>query len=510
MHYSTWKKLFVSSVVALGIVFTMPNLLTTPSFFPQQQIKLGLDLQGGAHLLLEVEKESVFEEFYMGLSDSLKVSYREEQIGYKNVKVTPDYFSITVRKAPDFDKAFEIAQKLSQDVSVSSKGANIIFDLTGSAKEKLLIGVVSQTIEVVRRRIDSSGTQEPLIQRQGINRIVVQLPGVDNPDAIKKLLGKTAKMSFRLVDENADMDKAKQGIVPPGRVALKDSTGQVYVVEKRIYLNGDSLADSQASYSDNSPVVTFRFDSIGARKFGRLTTQATGRRLAIILDNTVISAPNINEPILGGSGIISGSFTAEEVNELAILLRAGALPAPLKVVEERTVGPGLGADSVQSGKFASILGLVLVMIFMIVMYRRFGIYANIALIVNMILILAVLSALQATLTLPGIAGIVLTIGMAVDANVLIFERIREEVSKGSKIFNAVNTGFDTAYITIVDANVTSLIAALLLYAFGTGPIKGFAITLSIGIISSMFSAVLITRWFLNSWVIKKNPSKLPI
>ena len=510
MQYSILKKLFVVSVMVLGIAFAMPNLVSTPSFLPQQQVKLGLDLQGGAHLLLQVEEETVFEEFYMGLSDSLKVSYRQGRIGYKNLKVTPERLSITVRKAADFDKAFKRAKKLSPDVNVSSKGTNIIFNLTDNAKETRLIGVVEQTIEIVRRRIDSSGTQEPLIQRQGTNRIVVQLPGVDNPDAIKKLLGKTAKMSFRLVDENADLNNAAQGIVPPGRVALKDSTGQVYVVEKRIYLNGDSLVDSQASYSNNSPVVSFRFDSVGARKFGRLTAKATGRRLAIILDDTVISAPNINEPILGGSGIITGNFTAEEVNELAILLRAGALPAPLVIVEERTVGPGLGADSVQSGKFASILGLVLVMLFMIVMYRRFGIYANIALIANMIIILAVLSALQATLTLPGIAGIVLTIGMAVDANVLIFERIREEVSKGSKIFDAVNKGFDTAYITIVDANVTSLIAALLLYAFGTGPIKGFAITLSIGIISSMFSAILIARWLLTHWIIKKNPSKLPI
>lgn len=318
-------------------------------------------------------------------------------------------------------------------------------------------------------------------------------------------------MTFHLVDSKADTIKASQGIVAPGRIALYDEQGRIYVLEKRVYLSGENLVDAQASYSqNNAPVVSFRFDSVGARKFGRLTSKARGRQLAIVLDGKVISAPNINEPILGGSGIITGSFTIEEVNELAVLLRAGALPAPLTIVEERTVGPGLGADSIQAGKIASMLGLVFVMLFMMIIYRRFGVYANVALVVNMILVVAVLSALQATLTLPGIAGIVLTIGMAVDANVLIFERIREEIRNGEKMYDAVTRGFDMAYITIIDANITSLIAGLLLYAFGTGPIKGFAVTLSIGIVSSMFSAILITRWLLIRWVHRKKITKSPL
>ncbi len=511
MQYSIFKKLLVAFVVLLGVAFAMPNIISSPSFLPQQQVKLGLDLQGGAHLLLEVDENTVFEDFYTGLGDSLKVSYRQNRISYKDVKATQDRLTVVVRKPADFDKAYDIARKLSRDVKVLTNGMRISFVLTEKAKETRIIGVVTQTIEIVRRRIDSTGTQEPLIQRQGIKRIVVQLPGIDNPDAIKKLLGKTAKMTFHLVDSKADTIKASQGIVAPGRIALYDEQGRIYVLEKRVYLSGENLVDAQASYSqNNAPVVSFRFDSVGARKFGRLTSKARGRQLAIVLDGKVISAPNINEPILGGSGIITGSFTIEEVNELAVLLRAGALPAPLTIVEERTVGPGLGADSIQAGKIASMLGLVFVMLFMMIIYRRFGVYANVALVVNMILVVAVLSALQATLTLPGIAGIVLTIGMAVDANVLIFERIREEIRNGEKMYDAVTRGFDMAYITIIDANITSLIAGLLLYAFGTGPIKGFAVTLSIGIVSSMFSAILITRWLLIRWVHRKKITKSPL
>ncbi|MFQ5985423.1 MAG: protein translocase subunit SecD, partial [Alphaproteobacteria bacterium] len=376
---------------------------------------------------------------------------------------------------------------------------------------------VEQSIEIVRRRIDETGTREPTIQRQGEDRILVQLPGVDDPDRIKGLLGKTAKLQFRLVDVGTSVADALQGRLPPGSELLEaddevDAAGRprLYVVRKRVIVGGDRLVDAQPTIQTNLPVVSFSFDRVGARKFGAATTENVGRPLAIVLDNKVISAPVIREPITGGAGIITGNFTVQETTDLALLLRAGALPAPLTILEERSVGPSLGADSIRAGKFAAILGLVLVVAFMTTGYGLFGLAANVALILNIVIIGGVLSLLQATLTLPGIAGIVLTIGMAVDANVLIFERVREEVANGRTPFSAVDAGYRRALTTIIDSNVTTFIAAILLFGLGSGPVKGFGVTLAIGIATSMFTAVMVTRMVIVLWLHRRRPRLLPI
>ena len=378
------------------------------------------------------------------------------------------------------------------------------------------VAAVQQSIEIVRRRVDETGTREPTIQRQGDDRILVQLPGLDDPERIKRLLGKTAKMTFHLIDNRNSVEAAMVGRVPPGSRLLSsddvDSNGQsrMYLIRKRVMVSGDTLIDSQPSTDGrtNEPVVTFRFDTAGAKRFGLATSKNVGKLFAIVLDGKVISAPVIREPILGGSGQISGSFTFQSAQDLALLLRAGALPAPLTILEERSVGPGLGADSIAAGKIASILGMIAVLVFMAAAYGLFGFMADVALVVNMVLILGVLSFLQATLTLPGIAGIVLTIGMAVDANVLVFERIREEVRSGRTPISAVDTGYSRAFTTIMDANLTTLIAALLLYVFGSGPVRGFAVTLSIGIVTSMFTAIMLTRLLVVTWLRRTKPEAL--
>ena len=373
---------------------------------------------------------------------------------------------------------------------------------------------VQQSIEIVRRRVDETGTREPTIQQQGDDRILVQLPGIDDPERIKRLLGKTAKMSFHLVDQRNSVESAMAGRIPPGSWLLpsEGEDRRMYLIRKRVMVSGDTLIDAQPSTDSrtNEPVVTFRFDTAGAKRFGSATSKNVGKLFAIVLDRKVISAPVIREPILGGSGQISGSFSFQSAQDLALLLRAGALPAPLTILEERSVGPGLGADSIAAGKIASIIGIILVVVFMVAAYGLFGFMADIALIVNMVLILGALSFLQATLTLPGIAGIVLTIGMAVDANVLVFERIREEVRSGRTPISSIDAGYTRAFTTIIDANLTTLIAALLLYAFGSGPVRGFAVTLSIGIITSMFTAIMLTRLMIVIWLRRTKPDVLPL
>ncbi len=365
----------------------------------------------------------------------------------------------------------------------------------------------------MRRRIDEVGTREPTIQRQGNNRILVQVPGEKDPESIKRLLGQTAKLTFHLVDLEVPLQQALAGNLPPGSELMPSSEqggGEQVVVRKRIEVSGESLVDAQPTYQDNQPVVSFRFNSVGARKFGEVTREHVGELLAIVLDGKVISSPRIREPILGGSGVISGSFTTQSADELAVLLRAGALPAPLEIVEERSVGPDLGADSVRAGKIAGVVAFAAVMVFMVVYYGLFGIIADLALVANLFLMFGALSALQATLTLPGIAGIVLTIGMAVDANVLIYERIREEARRGRTPLAAVDAGFREAQRTIIDANLTTLIAAVLLYAFGSGPVRGFAVTLGIGIITTMFTAISLSRLLVASWLWRARPAMLPV
>jgi preprotein translocase subunit SecD len=366
-------------------------------------------------------------------------------------------------------------------------------------------------VEIIRRRIDETGVREPTIQPHGENRILVQLPGVEDPQRMKDILGQTAKMTFHLVDPRASTGA---GQAPPGSMLLPAADDpdqpQMYVVGRRVVVSGENLVDAEPTFQQGQPVVSFRFDTRGAMQFGEVTRANVGRSLAIVLDGKVISAPRIREPILGGSGVITGNFTTQQAQDLALLLRAGALPAPMTIIEERTVGPGLGADSIAAGQLASVVGVILVAIFMGITYGLFGLFSVVALAVNLVLLIAILSVLQATLTLPGIAGIVLTIGMAVDANVLIFERIRDEVRAGRTPVSAVDAGFSRAFATIVDSNVTTLIAALLLYIFGSGPVRGFAVTLSIGIAISMFTAIMLTRLLVVTWLRRRRTRPLPI
>ncbi len=480
-----------------------------PSFLPHKTINLGLDLRGGSHLLLDVEVSSVIEERVAALGDGVKSALREKRIRYVSFAEGERGVIFKLRDEADRAEALKAVRNVEQDTAVETlDDGRIQIQYTDLAIEDITKQTLSQSIEIVRRRVDETGTREPSIQRQGDSRIVLQLPGLEDPARIKELLGKTAKLSFHLVDDSV----TQTGVQKPGTLLLphKEQGGLKVGIKRRAAITGDMLTNATPSFQQGQPVVSFRLNGIGAKRFCDVSSQNVGRLFAIVLDGEVISSPVFREPICGGSAVISGSFTVEEANDLSLLLRAGALPAPLTVVEERTVGPSLGADSIASGQVAAVFGIVFVLLFMLVSYGRFGVYANGALIINIFLIFAVLSTLQATLTLPGIAGIILTIGMAVDANVLIFERIREEYLNGRSVMASVDSGYQQAMSTIVDANVTTLIAAVLLYSFGTGPIKGFAVTLAIGIVTSMFSAIMVTRLFIAHWLKTKKPGALNI
>ena len=525
VYFAKWKIVTVLLVCIAGLVFAAPNFLddktarSLPDWIPHKQVSLGLDLQGGSHLLLEVEVNAVIREQLEALVDEVRVELRKAKIRYSGLGLDgATGIKVTIREAAKTEDARNLLRRLdiTTDTSVDVNTIRIV--LTDRAIVDRRNAAMSQSVEIVRRRIDQTGTREPTIQRQGDDRILVQLPGVKDPERIKRLLGKTAKMTFRLTDDrgvNSDPSRP----APAGSLWMQASdqnsgTGRpsMYLIKKRVMVSGEDLVDSQPSFDGQSgePVVSFRFNTRGAKKFGTATAANVNRPFAIVLDGKVISAPVIREPILGGSGQISGNFTVQEANDLSLLLRAGALPAPLVILEERSVGPGLGADSIASGKTASIIGMALVVVFMVVGYGRFGAMADFALIINIFLILAALSVLQATLTLPGIAGIVLTIGMAVDANVLIFERIREEVRAGRTPISAIDAGYGRALTTIIDANVTTLIAAALLYIFGSGPIRGFAVTLAIGIVTSLFTSVMLTRLIVVTWLRRTQPKELPI
>ncbi len=525
VDFPTWKKVVVALICLIGLAFAAPNFApeksveALPDWIPNQQVNLGLDLRGGSHLLLEVEVQAVIDEYLESLVDSARAALRQERIRYRGLGKQQTSISVSIADPQQRDRALELLRDLDIEARASEEGDRIVVELTDAQITERRVSAVQQSIEIVRRRIDETGVREPTIQRQGDDRIILQLPGVDDPERVKRLIGQTARLTFQMVDVQNSLQEALAGRVPPGSVLIPMAEGaaspgqpETLLIRKRVAVSGENLVDSQPSFDGrtNEPVVTFRFDTIGARRFGNVTTENVDRPFAIVLDGEVISAPVIREPILGGSGQISGTFTVEESNDLALLLRAGALPAPLVILEERTVGPGLGADSVAAGQLASIIGLVGVLIFMALSYGRFGIYADIALVANILLILGALSALQATLTLPGIAGIVLTIGMAVDANVLIFERIREEVRAGRTPISAIDAGYGRALTTIIDANLTTLIAAILLFAFGSGPVRGFAVTLAIGIVTSMFTAIMLTRLFVVTWLRSKRPDALPI
>ncbi len=523
IYFARWKIVLVALACALGLLYAAPNVIDQrlleglPDGLPNKQISLGLDLQGGSHLLLEVEVDAVVKERLAALVDAARTELRRARIGYRGLGVLGNGIAFSVRDPAQFDEARRIARRLEPEGVTADSGNRITIELTEQALRDRKTAAVNQSIEIVRRRIDETGVREPTIQRQGSDRILVQLPGVKEPERIKRLLGKTAKMNFRLVDLSMSPHQADLGRAPPGSELLEadnesdaDGNPVKYLVRKRVMVGGDTLVDAQPTVQDAQPVVSFRFDAVGGRRFGDTTRRNVGRPFAIVLDGKVISAPVIREPILGGAGIISGNFTVQSARDLALLLRAGALPAPLTVLEERTVGPGLGADSIRAGKIASILAVVLVVVFMAAAYGMFGLMADLALLMNLILITALLSLLQATLTLPGIAGIVLTIGMAVDANVLIFERIREEQRNGRTPISAIDAGYRRALTTIVDANLTTFIAAVLLFQFGSGPIKGFAVTLALGLMTSMFTAIMLTRLMVVTWLRRKRPQALPI
>ena len=528
LYFSKFKSISILLICLLGIIFAFPNLLSTstlnalPKIIPHKQINLGLDLRGGSHLLVEVQSSVRATERMDDLYDEIRIELRRNKILLSDISHSNNQLKITLSDDGFKGDLLDIIESLSQNVRgqlgtaeladeldiMEQIDGSILVSMTEEAKSDLLRRSVDQSIEIIRRRIDELGTKEPTIQRQGDSRILIQVPGLDDPKRLKDLLGTTAKMTFHLIDPFYD-----GGNVSRSSMQLKHANNEsTYVVERRSIIGGENLVDAQPGFDSqtNQPIVNFRFDGQGSRKFGKITTDNVGELFAIVLDNEVISAPIINEPILGGSGMISGSFTVQEANDLAILLRAGALPAPLVILEERTVGPGLGADSIKSGQIASILGLLLVLIYMFVSYGRFGIYSNISLLINLSLIVAVLSILQATLTLPGIAGIILTIGMAVDANVLIFERIREEISNKKSVINAIDNGYKRARTTILDANITTFIAAIILFQLGSGPIKGFSITLAIGIITSVFTAFTLTRFLVAMWIKRSNPKEINI
>ncbi|HZB93828.1 MAG TPA: protein translocase subunit SecD [Stellaceae bacterium] len=521
LYFPKWLVALILGVCALGVVLTVPNLFPTqtvdswPSFLPKKQVNLGLDLRGGSYLLYQVDMRSVLTERLDNVLDGLRSEFRTARIGYLNLGTDHGDVHFTLREPEQMDQVGGLVRKVDPDLDMTSgAGGAVTLKFNEVAINNLERQIVDQSIEIVRRRIDETGTKEPSIQREGADRIVLELPGVENPEFVKRILGKTAKMTFQLVDENAvGTDKTH---VPPGDMALplKDGhspPGATILVQKRVLVSGETLTDAQATFDQyGAAAVSFKFDSVGARRFGDATKANVDKRFAIVLDNGVISAPVIREPILGGQGIITGSFTTESANELALQLRAGALPAPLVPLEERTVGPGLGADSIHAGALACIVGVVLVVIFMTVFYGLFGLFANVALLFNLCLMMAALTVLGATLTLPGIAGIALTLGMAVDANVLIYERIREEVRGGRSLISSLQAGFQRAFGTIFDSHLTTLVAGFLMFFLGSGPVKGFAVTLSIGVVTSLFSAILVTRLQVVTWLRRTKPKAIPI
>ena len=492
--------------------FCFSNISDSNNFFLKKKINLGLDLQGGSYLLLEVDSTPLQKRQIQSKVIPLKKKLIEKNINYKNFKIKENIilFEINENDKEKFEKFFkdknnDINIYLNQYRSfeldyVFEKNLVKIF-LSKNGIIKLNTSAVDQSIEIVRKRIDETGTKEPSIIKRGSNRILVELPGIKDPERIKELLGKTAQLSFRMVTD----DKTEFG----NETFILRDTQEKISVSKRIILTGDNLIDANPKYDNinQEPIVAFTLNRLGSQRFGQATSKNIGKRLAIILDNEAISAPVIRDAITGGQGTISGNFSFQSATDLSLLLRSGALPAPLSVVEERTVGPDLGQDSIDAGVFSLIIGFVLVIIFMIIKYRLFGLIANISLISNLLMLIGFLTLLEATLTLPGIAGIILTVGMAVDANVLIFERIKEELRKNiSSNIQAFDLGFKRSVVTILDANITTLIASIILFIFGSGPVKGFAVTLSIGLITTLFSAYFISR-HLTSIIVFRNREK---
>ncbi|MFH2045604.1 MAG: protein translocase subunit SecD [Pseudomonadota bacterium] len=526
MKIFSWKLYLSVLVLIAAVIYLLPTFKPDiwPGILPNKKINLGLDLQGGMHLALEVESEKAVESTIERMANDLKGSIRSEHLRYEKIeRIEGTKISIIIEGQKNIDGFNKILDKEFKELRILSRSLEndllkIVMDLPEKETESIKRQAIEQALETIRNRIDQFGVSEPDISLEGENRIIVQLPGVKDTQRAKELIGKTALLEFKLLDEMHDVEKALSEGAPPGTEILYEIkedyqtrriTKKPYLVKKQTLLTGASLsgASVQIDSQYNDPYVAINFDNKGAKAFERITEENVKKRLAIVLDNKIYSAPVIQEKISGGRAQITGSFTPEEARDLAIILRAGALPAPVKIIEERTVGPSLGTDSINKGLLSMWVGGLLVFVFMIIYYKWSGVVADIGLFFNILMIAGALAAFQATLTLPGIAGIVLTIGMAVDANVLIYERIREELLLGKTPSAAVNAGFDRAALTILDANVTTLIAALVLFQFGTGPVKGFAVTLSIGIVTSVFTALILTRiifeYFIYDFKIKK-------
>ena len=506
-----FKKLAIIFVAVFCVLLAVPTMSPKLApYFPSWigPVSLGLDLKGGAQLLLEVDTNTMFTEKTEQLYEETRSTLIDRNKGvirFSNLRNHDGVVSLVVRDEKQVsDAKGRLKAAFGNTVDIKSDGKTITLSYSDVQKQEMIKDALARSIEIVRRRIDALGTKEPSIQSQGGKYILVQLPGVDNPEHIKNLIGQTAKMTFHLVNENVTNEQMASGRAPNGTEFLPymDMGGLPIAVYSRVEVSGESLKDSQAEFDQhNMPVVSTVFDASGARRFAKLTTEHVNERFAIVLDGKVLSAPVIREPIPGGRGQISGGFTLQGAKDLAVLLRSGALPAPLQVIEERVVGAGLGADTIEAGKIGAIAGVLFIFIFLFYVYRAFGVIAGIALMVNLGMIVGVTALFGATLTLPGIAGIVLTLGMAVDANVLPFERIRDEVKSGTPSLRAVNLGFDRSMKTVLDGNLTTLICALVLFQFGAGPIRGFAVTLSIGILTTLFTCVWLSKvmidWYMN-------------
>lgn len=532
MTLSRWKVILVVLAAVFGGLFTLPNLLgpdardKLPGFLPGKALNLGLDLQGGSYLLYSVDTQALRNERLTNLTEDVRTTLTGAQIPFTDLGQVNGALSVRITDPGQVAKAQNTLRNAvgaplagttgGRDVTVGSAGdqrLNIAF--VPEAFDADAARAVDQSIEIIRRRIDQLGTREPNIVRQGKDRIVIEAAGESDPERLKNVVGQTAKLTFQMVDESVSAQEAAAGRVPPGSELLQSTDGYApaYVVKKRAEVTGEMLVDAQARFDQQTghPIVQFRFNGQGARRFGDVSSQNIGRRFAIVLDKKIISAPVIQSAITGGSGQITGNFTEETANDLAILLRAGALPAPLKVEEQRTVGAELGADAVKAGAISAAVGLTGVAVFMIVMYGfLFGGISLIALVVNGLMIIGLMSVTQATLTLPGIAGLILTLSVAVDANVLIYERMRDELRAGRSVISAMDAGFSRAMGTIMDANITHLLSAAILFGFGAGPVKGFAWTLSIGVLTTVFSAVLVTQILLAWWFRTTRPKTLPI
>lgn len=537
LSFTRWK----ATLILMAVFATM--LLAAPNIMPQSWVDklpralrthmtLGLDLQGGVHLMLQVDSDEVRRTMLENLRDDVRRVLRDSRLQVQNLGFQGNAVVVRLREGQNNELALTELRKLPQliggafstsgqyDFEVSRQGDSFVVSATDAGIRDKISRAVTQSIEVVRRRIDQLGTTEPVLQRQGIDRILLQVPGERDPQRLKTIIGQTAKLEFRMVDQSVTPEQALAGRPPADSVILYEEVKEgnrvvqqvPYVIQRRVIVSGEELVDAQAAFNAQQAewVVNFRFNSSGGRKFAQATTENVNRPFAIILDNKVVSAPVIREPILGGSGQISGRFTAESSANLALLLRAGALPAPLTVVEERTVGASLGQDSITSGTQAAIIGSVFVLIYIFATYGLFGLFANLAVIVNVVMMFGLLSLIGATLTLPGIAGIVLTVGMAVDSNVLIFERIREEVRSGRSVIASIDGGFTKAMGTIIDANITQLITCIILFYLGTGPVKGFALTLGLGIITTMFTAITFTRYLVLVWLRVFKPARIPM